>query len=173
MAFVQNFTSSESIGIPSQITLVDTSTGTDLTLTNRQITLRLANGNYLGTLGESTSPVQINWPIADSSITLDILPNSLTPIVTVDWMAGSSVAYTKSVLTCFDLFDYVFGLNQLSNQTSSPQILADTNYFSNFLKLIVNIFNAENAVLKGDDQYSSQGSLNLNLFLIQNENDFF
>lgn len=168
-----NFTAVEGLYLLDRVTFTDTSVGSDAGLTSRRITIRLANGNWLTTAGQSTTEVYETWAIGDVATTLSLLRQSTTANVTIDWMTGSTVTYTKTTLTEWDLYDYVFAYGQLSNQTASPKIIQDQNYYSNFFAFITNIWNSENAVLVGDDLYSSQEALDVNQEMITNENDYF
>lgn len=173
MPLTPNFETSESLSILENVTFLDTSTGSDLGLTSRRISLLLANGNYLTTAGESTTIAYEDWPIADLSITLALLSSSTTARVTVDWLTGSAVTYTKTLLQEWDLYDYVFAFQQQSNQTASPRIISASNYYSNFFAFITNIWNSENAVEIGDDLYSSQEALDVNQNMINNTSLYF
>lgn len=173
MALTANFSSSEGLSNLDQVTFLDTSTGSDGGLTSRRIYIRLANGNWLTTAGESTTEVYEVWSISDLSITLSLLSSSTTAYVTVKWMTGSIVTYTKTLLQEWDLYDYVFLFGLLSVQTSAPARDSDTGYWSNTFKMITNLFQSENAVIKMDDLYSSQAALDRNQFFITNENLYF
>ncbi len=168
-----NFSTSQSLPSPSDITFVDTSTGSDSGLTSRRIYIRLANANYLTTAGESTIPAYETWSISDAEITLSLLSESTTAQVTVVWLTGSVETYTKTELICWDLYDYIFAFQLIQTQTSKPTIISDQNYYSNYLNFIVNIFSAESACTLMGDIYSSQSSLNRNQYLISNQNLFF
>jgi len=173
MAITPNFSSSESLSTLANVTFTDTSTGADLTLTTRRIYVRLANGNYLTTDGESTTAAYESWDYADAAITLALLTESTTANVTVDWYAGAVLTYTKTILTIWDLYDYVFAFELIQSQTATPSIINDQNYYSNFFKFITNIWSAEAAVTYGDDLYSSQSALNVNQNMINNESNYF
>lgn len=168
-----SFTATESIGIPQQITLIDTSVSPDPGLTSRRVAFRLANGNWLTTTGESTTIAYETWAIGDVSITLFLLTNSTAIDVTVDWLTGAAITGTETQAIAFVEFDYLFAYDLLGDQTSDPGITQDTSYYSNFIKYIVNLFNGENAVRTGSDIFSSQGALNKNAFMEQNQQDFF
>lgn len=169
-----NFTTSESLGTPSNITFTDTSVGSDSTLTIRKIYVRLANGNYLTAAGvENTTATAIDWAINDVSTIINLITQSTTASVRVDWLAGSTIVYTKTALQTWDLYDYLFGLELIQSQTATPAIIQDSNYYSNFFQFITNIFCAETANTYGNDLYSSQGALNRNQYLINNSDSFF
>lgn len=167
------FSATESLGIPEQITLSDTTISPDPGLTSRRVSFRLANGNWLTTAGESSTIAYETWPIADASLTLNLLSRSTTTNITVEWLTGSTATGISTVLNCFSLFDYLFAYSLIGAQTSSPGIIQDANYYSNFSAFIVNLFCAEIATSIGDDLYSSQAAFNRNYIMEQNENDFF
>lgn len=168
-----NFSASQSISDTSLISFVDTSLSPDNSVTERRIIIQLANGNYLTSQGEFASEQYETWDISTDNISLSILPRSESPTVTVQWMIGGNIAYTKVQAICFDLEDYVFAYGLLQNQTSLPIIIQDQSYYQNFMKYIVNLFNAENAILYGSDTFSSQCALDKNFNYQNNQNDFF
>jgi len=173
MALTPNFSSSESLSTLANITFLDTSTGAYLTITTRRIYVRLANENWLTTASESTTSAYESWSYADSSITLGLLTESTTANVTVEWYAGATLTYTKTILTIWDLYDYVFAFELIQSQTATPGIIQDDNYYQNFFKFITNLWSAEAAVTYGDDLYSSQSALNVNQNMINNESNYF
>lgn len=169
-----NFTTSESLGTLSDVTFTDASQGSDNTLTIRKIYVRLANGNYLLQGGNQVSTrTAIDWSINDISTTIDLIRVSTTASVQVDWMNGSTIVYTKTLLQTWDLYDYIFALQLIAGQTAQPDIIQDQNYYSNFFMFITNIFNAETANTYGSDIYSSQQALSKNAFLMSNQSKFF
>lgn len=168
-----SFTGTESIGIPQQITLIDNSPSPSPGLTSRRVSFKLANGNWLNTSGESSTIVYETWPIADVSLTLTLLSGSTAMDITVEWLIGSTVDGMETESFAFVEFDYLFAYDLLGDQTSDPGITQDANYYSNFIQYIVNLFNGENAVRTGSDIYSSQGALNKNAWLEQNQTMFF
>lgn len=174
MPLSADFSSSESLSILSNVQFLDISTGSDLSLTERRIYCRLANGNWLLANGvQSTTEAYTSWPIANASITISLLTESTSASVRVDWLTGATVTYTKTHAQEWNLYDYVFGFGLLQNQTASPSIIQDTNYYSNFFKFITNIWNSENAIFAADDIYSSQSSLNVNQNMINNAQLYF
>ncbi len=170
---VYSFESTESIGIPEQITITDTSVSPSGSLTGRLIELRLANGNWLTEDGESETVSYITWLISDVAKTLDVLSQSTAMDITVFWLIGSTTEAEVTEATAFVEFDYLFAYDLIGSETSNPAQVQDTVYYSNFIKFIVNLFNGENAVLTGSDIWSSQQQLNKNYVMEQNESDFF
>jgi len=174
MPLSADFSSTESLTTLSNVRFLDISTGTDLGLTERRIYVRLANGNWLLENGvQSSTEAYTTWAIADLSLTVSLLTQSTSASVRVDWMTGSTVTYTKTHAQEWNLYDYVFGFGLLQNQTASPSIISDVNYYSNFFQFITNIWNSQNAIFAADDIYSSQGALNVNQNFINNANMYF
>lgn len=173
MPLTPNFSSSESLSSNNLITFTDTSTGTDVGLTSRRISILLANGNYLTTAGESATIAYETWAIGDTSVELNLLTKSTTSVVTVDWLTGSAVTYTKTILMEWDLFDYCFLFGLLSAQTSYPARTSNSDYWQNSFKMITNLFQSEQATELMEDIYSSQASLDRNFYMISNQNNFF
>lgn len=172
MAYI--FSATESLGIPEQITLTDDSDSSLVGITERRIYLRLANGNWLDSTGtESSTVTYIVWSISDVSITLSVLSRSTAIDITVNWMTNSTITGTDTVLYCFDLYDYLFAYDLIGAQTSSPGIIQDSTYYSNFSQFIVNLFCAEVAVTTGNDLFSSQQALNRNQLFITQEQYYF
>lgn len=173
MLTTPDFTTSESLASPNLITFTDVSIGVDNTLTNRKIYCRLANGNWLTTAGESTTIAYENWSYSDTSITLDLISQSTTSSVTVEWLNGSTVVYDKTELIEWDLYDYLFAFELIQSQTATPGIIQDSSYYSNFFQFITNLWASEASVTYGSDLYSSQAALNKNQNLINNSDLYF
>ncbi len=174
MALTPNFSSVESLASPNLVTFTDTSSGSDGAISSRTITITLANGNYLTTAGQSSTPASEVWPYADSTITLDLLTGSTVGNVVVKWLnVGGAVLYSKTILTEWNLYDYLFAFELVQSQTATPNIILDTNYYASFFKFITNIFSGEAALTVGNDIYSCDAAIQKNAFIIANENIYF
>lgn len=173
MALTASFSATQSLANNSIITFVDTSTGVDNTITNRRIFCRMANGNWLTENGESATIAYTDWSYSQSSIALDLLSQSTALDIEVIWYAGSTPVYNSSDEFCFNLYDYLFMLQTLQGNTSSPNQIQDTSFYTNLQIFMVNLFNEGNAIEFGGDIYSSQNAMNMNAFMIQNSAKFF
>lgn len=171
MSLSPNFTSVQSLSSNNLVTFSDSSSGTDSSITNRTIQVLLSDGTYLVPAGNSGTLIQ--WSYSLPSIEVDLLKKSTAATVTVVWLAGTTSIYTKTINMEWDLYDYVFLFGLLSNQTSIPNIINDANYYNNVLKMIVNLFNSENAVTLMSDTYSAQSNLDKNFYLMSNQQLFF
>lgn len=165
MPLVPNFTSTESLSSPNLVTFSDTSTGSDGTITTRTITVVYADG----------TTQTFDWVYTDASIQVNLLTKSQAATVTVEWFADPSNPYVYVSVQDMEwnLYDYLFLFGLLSTQTSKPTIISDLNYYSNTAQMIVNLFQAEKAILKMSDVYSAQSSLDRNFFLMSNQNLYF
>lgn len=174
MALVPNFTASESLGLPEQVQLTDTSTGSDGAIASRRVSFRLANGNYLIEPSTTvTTETFVAWNLADTTKVFTILSKSQAVSITVQWLdAGGVVLYEKVILWDFDLYDYLYGWELLQYQTTKPEVVNDQDYYGRKIKLIVNIWDSENATLFGDI-YSAQAALDRDFYLMNNEQFWF
>ena len=169
-------TAAQSLGVPSIIVLTDASTGSDGSITNRKVYLRTSTNQWLTETQQISSTIAYtDWPIADgATINLDVLTEATALEITVVWQTGAgATVYTFTDEFIFDNQNYIFQLGVLSNQTSSPGVLQDTNYYWNLVQFICNLDNAEVAITVGGDIYSSQQALNRNQIFIDNEAKFF
>jgi len=82
MPLVPNFSTSQSAGSPSVITITDTSTGSDVAVTQRRVYLLDWQGNYVVPSGTTTNYIQ--WPIAQATINIDCLTQDMALEVTVE-----------------------------------------------------------------------------------------
>lgn len=171
MALTANFSSSENLSANQYVTFTDTSTGSDGTIVTRRVYVLLADGTYLVPAGTTTD--YFLWDYSVSFITVDLLSKSTSASVRVEWWDNSAKVYEKTILTEWDLYDYIFLFGLLQTQTSQPSIMNDANYYGNVMQMIVNLFQSESAVELMDDLYSSQSSLDRNQQLINHQNDYF
>lgn len=172
MPLTPNFITTQDLSNPNLITFTDTSSGTDGTITTRYIFVQLWDGSYLVPKGTTTN--YIVWDYANSSIVLDLINKSQAVKVTVQWFAdvNSSAVYELSENIEWGLFDYLFLFQLLQTQTSSPNVINNPTFYEQTLNMIVNLFQAENAILPMGDIYSSQAAFDRNLSLIRYQNSF-
>jgi hypothetical protein len=172
MAFVPAFYTTQAI-VATAFTLVDSSTGSDVAITQRRIYLYLADGTTLVPTGTTTA--YIDFPLSDGgSILLNVLNVDYAISVTVQWLnVSNAVLYTLTQNYCFTANDEAFYFSLTTMQTSQPSIINDTNFFNNKSLLRLHIDSATQAVSKGNDVYKSQFCLNKAQNLINNQQDYF
>jgi len=148
--------------------LTDTSTGSDVLITDRQILIY----NAAGTLVVAS----IDWPIADASITIAPLTADAALNVKVNWnnVSGTPL-YTSSQLFTADQYakQFEYSLIQEMAATTNLNILNDYPFYQNLSKLQLLIDSAELATTVGADIFSSQFCISLYQQLLNNPNLYF
>lgn len=166
-----SFTVSQSAVTPSDVTVTDTSTGLPGTVTQRRIFLSNAYGEFL--TGDGTVDYTA-WPLANASITLDVLTENTAALILVQWLDVSN-AVVDEVEDTYPLsefgqqfFYYLVGLQGLT-----PGIYQDTNYSGNLAIFWSNLVAGNNAVTYGNDIAGAQNCYNRCTEMQLNENSYF
>lgn len=175
MPLTPNFSTSQQAGLPSDVIITDTSTGSDVAIVERRVYLVNYAGEYV--VADGTTTDYTVWPLAQSSISIDCLTADTALTVTVDWVDVSGVTlYTKTVLAGFTLYNetFYYSLTQGQAAVSNPSyILQDTTYFQNKSKLRCLIDSGDQAVTLGYDITSAQTCYDLATFMVTNQNNYF
>lgn len=179
MAITVSFTTSQVVGAPSQIVLVDTSTGSDVTAVGRRVYLVDAQGRYWTSSGSSTTSAYTNFPLASgSSITITALDEDMALNVTLSYVnSGGSVVATGTTLVGFTLYNetFYYSLTQAQAQQNMPPpvILQDSNYYTNKMILRVNIDSGNQAISLGSDITSAQNCYSMATYMVSKEDEYF
>jgi hypothetical protein len=161
MPLTPNFSASQLIGLPEQIVITDTSTGSDINIASRKLYIQTANGEYLID-GEV-------WSYADDEITVDCLEKDEAVNITVNWLdASNNILYTLTDLFEFNQFNNQFSVDLTRAIASNPAIMQDADYWMNKIKLRVNI-----DVALADDVYLAQTANDRATYLRLHQNIFF
>jgi hypothetical protein len=175
MPLTPNFSTSQQAGLPSDVIITDTSTGSDGAIVSRRVFLTNYAGEYV--VADGTTTNYTVWPLAQSSISIDCLTQDTALTVTVNWVdAGGVTLYTKTSLAGFTLYNMTFyySLTQGQAAVGNPSyILQDNNYFQNKSKLKTLIESGNNAVTLGYDITSAQECYDLATFMVTNQNLYF
>ena len=172
MALTPNFTASQYSGTPNIITLTDTSTGSDVTITKRRVYLLQANGTFL--VPQGTTTTYIDWSLAQTSIDLDVLSQDSALSITVQWLtAGNSVVTFKTTSFAFTAYNetFFYGLNQ--NLVGNSNLSASTDWFQYMSDLQLQIDSAKQAISFASDIYVAQAALNRATYISSNSQYFF
>ena len=173
MAFVPNFSSSQSAGSLTTGTLTDTSTGYT-GITGRLVRFRKYDGNYLVPTGVTVN--YIAWPyVAGTGDTLSfvMLDKDYVLDITVSYYAGSTVSTTKTILTLFTGYGDLF-LRQLTQALGANlTTITNKNFWLNKNKLRVLLDDASQAVSLLNDQTIAQFCLDEAKKLSDNISSFF
>lgn len=157
MALVVNFSASQNLGEESEILFTDTSTGTDVAVTQRRIYIQTPSGDYLVEDGTTTEyEVWSGFP-ATTTITLDVLTKDRAVTITVQWLdVSNTVLYDKTLKYGFTLYNETFdyGLTQLL--AGNPLLINDNNFYQNKSDLRVNIDSGDQALSLAGDTFAAQ-----------------
>lgn len=179
MPITASFSTSQSVGSPSEIILTDSSSGSDITATTRRIYIVNAAGEYITESGTTTAVAYTEFPLADgSSITLDVLDFDMALYITLTYntVAGAVVA-TVTNLRGFTLYNetFYYALTQaqaMQNQPP-PMIMQDSTYYTYKGILRTEIDSGNNAIEYGSDITSAQAAYDRATFLVTNQNIYF
>ena len=167
-----NFSSSQNSGTPSTITFVDTSSGSDINITQRRIYLLQANGTYLVESGTTTNYTE--WALANSSISLDVLTKDVGLTVTVEWLdINDTVLYTKTLSFGFTAYNETFYYGLTQDLVANPSLYASQNWYANKMKLRVFIDSGNQAISFASDIVSCQICYDLATEMQTNQNYYF
>ena len=172
MAISPSFTASQNSGTPSIITLTDTSTGTDVTITKRRVYLLQSDGTYLVPTGTTTN--YIDWSIADISISLNVLVQDTALSITVQWLtSGDVVVANKTTSFAFTAYNETFYYGLTESQVANANLTASTNWYQTKMILRVELDSAYQAISFASDIFSAQAALNRATFISTNQSYFF
>lgn len=175
MPLTPNFSTSQQAGLPSNVIITDTSTGSDVAIVSRRVFLVNYAGEYV--VADGTTTNYTVWPLAQSSISIDCLSADAALSVTVNWVdAGGVTLYTKTSLAGFTLFNetFYYSLTQGQAAISNPSyILQDNTYFQNKSRLRVLIDSGNQAVTLGYDITTAQECYDLATYMVNNQNNLF
>lgn len=175
MPLTPNFSTSQQAGLPSNVIITDTSTGSDAAIVSRRVFLVNYAGEYV--VADGTTTNYTVWPLAQSSISIDCLSADAALSVTVNWVdAGGVTLYTKTSLAGFTLFNetFYYSLTQGQAAISNPSyILQDNTYFQNKSRLRVLIDSGNQAVTLGYDITTAQECYDLATYMVNNQNNLF
>ncbi len=172
MPFVPSFSVSQGVDVTS-FTIQDTSTGTDTNIVSRDVYLYKSDGTTLTPQG-STTPY-ISFPLTQNNtlILTGILQIDYCLNIVINWVdINNNVLYTANGLYLFtgNSENFYYGLTV--KQSITPNIITNTYFYNNKLKLRVEIDSATQALSKSD-QVAAQQCLNRALILINNKYQYF
>lgn len=178
MAISPNFSASQNSGTPSIITLADTSTGSDTSITKRRIYLLKSDGTYLVPSGTTTN--YIAWDITNVNtrepltISLDVLSQDSALSITVQWLNSSNVVVeSKTTSFAFTAYNETFYYGLTQSQVANPELVSSDGWYENKMTLRVEIDSATQAIVFSSDIVSAQACLDRATYISQNSNYFF
>lgn len=160
------FSASQSYGLPSIVTVEDTSSGL-VSVASRIVFLTTGYNTLLVTGGTA-------WPLVDTSISIDALDKDYALSITVQWLDSlGAVLYTQTQLLSFTLWNEQFLYDLTQDQTGLPSVIQDTNYYSNKMMMRVEVDSGNQALSLANDIAGAQGCYDRATFMRLNQNIFF
>lgn len=171
MALTPNFTASNSLQTPSILTLTDTSTGSDIDVVNRRVTISKPFGGYLVPSGTLTN--YINWAYVNSSININAITRDYSIKVLVEWLnVDDDVLYFKeydfNIIPLGELFNYKL----IQSQVGQPNIVGNVAFYKNKSLLELELDSSNQAVVMGGDIQAGQQCIERALSLQKNYNNY-
>lgn len=175
MPLTPNFSTEQTIGFPSIVTITDDSTGSDVAITQRRVYLVDSEGEYVVPDGTTTDYVE--WDYAETTLDIDCLTADSALDITVHWLDVSNVVlYSKTLLKGFTLYNetFYYSLTQSqATQATPPNIIQDTGYYANKLILRTLIDSGNQAITYGDDIATAQTMYNQATQMVTNQDYYF
>ncbi len=178
MAITASFTVSQTVGLPSNINLLDTSSGSDISAVARRIYITNDAGAYLVPTGTTTNYVL--FPLASgASISINVLTKDMALSITLQYVDinGNVVATTAAILEGFTLYNesFYYTLTQAQAQQNQPppNIIQDSNYYGNKMILRVEIDSGNQAISLASDITTAQGCYDRATYMRLNEGNYF
>jgi hypothetical protein len=145
----------------------DTSTGSDVAITDRKILIYTPANNLLVSA--------IDFPLSvGSSITISPLTKDYALNVQVQWVNSIGVAlYTFSLIWAFVQYALLFLESLTQTQISNPNIANDTNFMGNKYRVFTEVQSALNAINTGESLSAAQSCILRYQNYITNQNLYF
>lgn len=177
MSFTGTFTVTQNSNF-ANLTINDTSSYAGEgqgTFSGRHIYLYKVDGTTLVPSGTNTTYIDFPFSAGSSLLISGVLNTDYSLLVNVVWLSNNpqpgSIYSTQNPETFLNYLKQ-FRSGQISNLSDDPNILNDTNWYTDLFKLQAEINNAENAGADGQ-QFSAQAAINRGLYLMQNSKFFF
>jgi hypothetical protein len=177
MAFNGNFTVTPDNTDTSKFTLTDTSTGSDVNLTDRVVYLYKTDGTTI--VPEGTTTEYIDWPldaVIGDTLEVDVLDKDYALSVSVIWTSSDPEPdpseYQKTTVTAFTAYSYLFWYTLIQQMGANANLAKDNNFIHNLMKLGNDVDNAEVSEYFSD-QFSAQAALNRIYNMIVNQSIYF
>jgi hypothetical protein len=172
MSFVPFITVKQSALTPSYVDIVDASSGSDVLIVGRRVTIQDSLGNYLVPKGTNTNYVL--WPLANADINLNILTEDKCVDILVEWLNVSNVAiYSYENTYPLAEFNKQFFVQLVADQGLTPGIYQDSNYSGNIAVFWSNIVAGINAVTDGSNIAAGQACFNRATAMRLQQNIYF
>lgn len=174
MPLVPSFTASQVNTTPLILTLSDTSTGSDAAVTTRWVYLQKADGSYLTPVGNPVGQSYIIWPLPLAvPINISAMDKDYALNITVQWMAGTTIAYTKTILQGFPTYskNFLYALTQI--ESNNIGVLWGKDYKYNKAILQNEVDSGNQAITDAADIVGAQACYDRATYMVNNKTLFF
>lgn len=131
-----------------------------------------ANGTYLVPSGTNTD--YIEWALADTSKSLDVLAQDSALSITVQWLNSSNVVVQyKTNVYAFTAYNETFYYGLTEDQVANSNLTASQDWYGWKMALRVELDSAYQAISFASDIFSAQSALNRATYISTNSNYFF
>lgn len=155
MPLVPNFSTSQTVGVPESINFTDTSTGSDVAITERRVYILTSSGSFL--VQEGTTTEYEVWAYADSTTSLDVLTKDYAAIITVQWLNTLGVVlYSKQITGGYTLYNETFDYQLTQVLSGNPLLINDNQFFKNKSELRECIDSGNQSISLASDIYAAQ-----------------
>lgn len=172
---VANFSASQTPGVPGTILLTDTSTGTDVAVTQRRVYIQTAAGDYLVEEGVTTeySP-WLDFPSTTGLTLTDILDKDYGVRIVCQWLdVSNTVLYDKTLYYGFTCYNEDFDYQLTQTVAGNPLLISDNNFWGNKSTLRGFIDSGNNAITRNSDTAAAQQCYDLATNMRTNSQYFF
>jgi len=175
MPLVASFSAAQTPGVPGTILLTDTSTGTDVAVTQRRVYIQTAAGDYLVEEGVTTeySP-WLDFPSTTELTLTDILDKDYGVRIVCQWLdVSNTVLYDKTLYYGFTCYNEDFDYQLTQTVAGNPLLISDNNFWGNKSILRGFIDSGDNAITRNSDIAAAQQCYDLATNMRTNSQYFF
>jgi len=175
MPLVASFSAAQTPGVPGTILLTDTSTGTDVAVTQRRVYIQTAAGDYLVEEGVTTEyEAWGDFPSTTELTLTDILDKDYGVRVVVQWLdVNDVVLYDKTLYYGFTCYNEDFDYQLTQTVAGNPLLISDNNFWGNKSTLRGYIDSGNNAITRNSDTAAAQQCYGLATNMRTNSQYFF
>ena len=175
MPLVASFSAAQTPGVPGTILLTDTSTGTDVAVTQRRVYIQTAAGDYLVEEGVTTEyEAWGDFPSTTELTLTDILDKDYGVRVVVQWLdVNDVVLYDKTLYYGFTCYNEDFDYQLTQTVAGNPLLISDNNFWGNKSTLRGYIDSGDNAITRNSDIAAAQQCYDLATNMRTNSQYFF
>lgn len=175
MSFSGNFSVSQSANL-TDLTFVDTSTGSDTNITSRRIYPRNSAGNLVLPAGNTLG--YINWSLPlGTNLTVTLLTKDLALNIEVIWISSAPIGgstYDTTNLNVFTKYTQTFIYNRSQDLAAQQSIANDSGWFKYF-SMLQSLADTAQLCATTDilDVGAAQSALDQAFFIMVNQSKFF